>query len=151
MTDRTRTPILAPHYVAVIAGYADGLAAREIADKLGISERAVYWRTAEASRILGIRGARQSALVDRAFRHGYLTPSPRRLRPLPPRLIRVLDCAARGLSCKATAAELHIAERTAARHRTRLLEALDVHSAAHAVAVAWHAGLLGTPEQGSTK
>ncbi|MET9086135.1 helix-turn-helix transcriptional regulator [Streptomyces sp. NPDC004237] len=135
-----------PRGLQVVAGYARGLNIAQVAVELGIAERTVASHTHLAAKALGIRGARQAALVDYAYRHGYLTvDQPRRRPALTPRLEQVLDCAARGLSAQATAAELGIANRTARRHLERLRGALDVHTTARAVAVAWETGLRGRP------
>ncbi|MFJ8153930.1 LuxR C-terminal-related transcriptional regulator [Streptomyces sp. NPDC094468] len=131
--------------VEIIAGYACGLSAAQIAERLGIRERTVHTHTYVASKRAGIAGARQAALVEYAYQHGYLVAGQVRPRPsLTPRLEEVLDCAARGLGHRATAAELGIRPKTARNHRDRLHRALGVHTTARAVAVAWEAGLRTT-------
>ena len=133
---------LTPRGIQVVTGYARGLTVGQIAAELGIGEKTVASYTQRAAKMLGLKGARQAALVDYAYRHGYLTvEQPRPRQTLPPRLEQVLDCAARGLGARATAAELGIATKTARRHRDRLHHALGVHTTARAVAVAWEAGL----------
>lgn len=144
----TKTPPvgLTPRGVDVASGYARGLTARQIAAELGISEKTVTMHTHKAAKALGIKGARQAALVDYAYQHGYLTVDQARPRQtLTPRLEQVLDCAARGLGHRATAAELGIRPKTARVHRDRLHRVLGVHTTARAVAVAWEVGLRGQP------
>lgn len=146
MTNHAQAPLLQQTHIDVISGYARGLTVREIANELGITEKAVRSRTLTVSRSLGIKGARQAALVEYAYQHGYLAvPRHRRrnVKPLTPRLAEVLDCAARGLGFRATADELGIAGRTARAHRDRLHKTLKVHTTARAVAVAWETGLRG--------
>ncbi|MFI6249019.1 response regulator transcription factor [Streptomyces sp. NPDC051016] len=146
---------LTPRGVEVVTGYARGLRVAEIAAELGLAEKTIASRTHHAAKALGIKGARQAALVDYAYRHGYLTVEQPRPRPtLTPRLEQVLDCAARGLSARETAAELGIATGTARRHLERLHSALEVHTTARAVAVAWETGLRGgrrSPQEGPEK
>lgn len=135
--------VVAPRDIAIITAYAQGHTARRIADELDVSERAVYTRTQRLAKRLGIEGAQKPALVDYLYRHGYIAVSePRPLPYLPPRKVQILKCAARGLGYRQTAAELGIAANTASNHRQALLELLQVQSTAHAVALAWEAGLL---------
>lgn len=133
---------MTPRELDIVTGYAQGLTARNIGAKLGITERTVYTLTTRMAKRLGVQGARQAALVDYAYQQGYLNMTRRRVvPPLPRRLAEVLDCAARGLGLKETAAELSLSLRTVSRHRDRLHHWLGAHSTAHAVAVAWQTGL----------
>ncbi|MGW3152747.1 LuxR C-terminal-related transcriptional regulator [Streptomyces sp. NPDC001089] len=135
--------VVAARDVAIVTAYAQGHSARHIADELGVSERAVYTRTQRLANRLGIVGAQKPALVDYLYRHGYIAVGELRALPyLPPRKVEILKCAARGLGYRQTAAELGIAANTASNHRQALLELLQVQSTAHAVALAWEAGLL---------
>jgi DNA-binding NarL/FixJ family response regulator len=138
--------LLTPRAVQVIAGYARGLSVAQVAEELDIGEATVKTHTTRSAKKAGITATLQPALVEYAYRCGYLTMqrAPRR-PPLPPRLEQVLDCAARGLGHRATAAELGISPKTARVHRERLHRALGVHTTARAVAVAWETGLRVRP------
>lgn len=139
----SRTLRLTRRDLDIIAGYARGRTVAAIACALDTTEGVVKSRTDTLSRKLGITGARTAALVHYAYCHGHLVVIRRRhLPPLTRRTADVLACAARGLGRRATAAELGISPETVSTHRQRLHRALGVHCTAHAVAVAWEAGLL---------
>ncbi|WP_282700065.1 LuxR C-terminal-related transcriptional regulator [Streptomyces sp. CC219B] len=134
------------HELNIITGYARGYTADRIARELGVTGDSVQSTTSRLCRRLGIRGDRQAALVDYAFRHGYLTVyRPCILGPVPPRQLQVLQRAARGPGARATAAQLGIGIWSVKEYRRRLLHAVGARTMAHAVALAWQAGLLGGP------
>lgn len=133
--------------IDIIDGYARGHTLETIARDVHSSRTTIVGITDRLTARLGIKGARQPALVDYAYRHGHRTPTRTRdLPPLPRRLAQVLDCATRGLDHRAAAVELGLRPSTVRSHRERLLEVLGAHTIAHAVALAWEAGLRGDPD-----
>ncbi|WP_051854712.1 helix-turn-helix transcriptional regulator [Streptomyces sp. NRRL B-1347] len=141
------TPRLTRGQLLVIAGLARGHDTLRIASDLHTSPAAVRTLIRRAAARTGLKRRPQPQLVDFAYQHGYLTALPTERRPRPtyltPRLMEVLEGTARGLSLNEIAAELHISRATAHEHRRRLRKLLGAHTRAHAVAIAWQAGLLG--------
>jgi DNA-binding NarL/FixJ family response regulator len=134
----------------IITGYARGHTAAQIAGDLDTYEDNVRRRTTRLAKDLGITGARQAALVDYAYRYGHIRVARRRvLGPLPPRMAEALEFAAQGIGFRAMADALGISPFTARSHRERLRKALGATTVAHAVAIAWEAGLLGVPGERS--
>lgn len=132
--------------VEVIAGLARGRLAHEIGADLSISPRTVHGRILRAAARARIHGRPQPQLVDYAYRHGYLTHLTPELRraPVPAltrRLEEALDATARGLSLNEMAEEMEVGRDTANTYRRRLYRLLGASTRAHAVALAWQAGL----------
>ncbi|WP_329214852.1 LuxR C-terminal-related transcriptional regulator [Streptomyces sp. NBC_01485] len=135
---------LTPRDVEVIAGYARGHTVARIARRLYVSEETVRSRTHAMCKRLDIKGARQAALVDYAYRHGHLPVASRETAgALSQRLTQVLDCTARGLGHRATAAELRLSVATVRGHREQLRRCFQAQSLAQVVARAWEAGVMG--------
>jgi DNA-binding NarL/FixJ family response regulator len=69
-------------------------------------------------------------------------PAERKLNDLTPRELEVLRMIAQGCSTKELAGQLGIAFKTAACHRHRLMQKLEVHTASSLVRIAISAGLV---------
>lgn len=127
----------------------EGLSAAEVAAVREYARGRTPGRSARArvrwlSIRLGIPGT-PAALVDYAYRHGYLAPEvPRRRPDLPPLLVRQLECLAQGLGTRATSGELGVARSTVRQYKRRLLDAMGVKTSERAVAIGWETGLLRT-------
>ncbi|MFF0139701.1 LuxR C-terminal-related transcriptional regulator [Streptomyces sp. NPDC005227] len=129
--------------VELITYLSGGFVNEEIASLMGISDHAVKKRTTRMASRVGITGSRQQALVDYAYRHGYLTPKPcTPMQPLPPRLAQILTLMIRGLGFMAIAADLGISPWSVRAHQRRLHDILGAETNAQAVAIAWEAGLM---------
>ncbi|MEW2351471.1 helix-turn-helix transcriptional regulator [Streptomyces sp. NPDC006684] len=136
---------LTPVQLHVIAGLARGLTAPQIAADLRITHYAVYGRIASAAALVGIT-AQAPALVNYAYAAGYLrrlAPEPRPPAVLTPKLREVLRLTAEGRALREIARDLGLSVNAANERRRRLFALLGARSRAHAVALAWQAGLLG--------
>ncbi|MFI1535506.1 LuxR C-terminal-related transcriptional regulator [Streptomyces anandii] len=151
--DLTPAGRLTPAQIRVIAGYARGLQAAQIATDLGISPRAIRGHVGRAARRTGTTGRPYAALIDHAYRHrdfddfpdlAVKAATPPELR-LERCLRRTLECLARGMSTNATAQALGVSKATAREYRHRLYRRLGTTHPPHAVALAWQNRLLGPP------
>ncbi|MFC8676744.1 LuxR C-terminal-related transcriptional regulator [Streptomyces griseorubiginosus] len=144
---------LTPAQINVIACYARGQNAPQIAAVLGISPRTVRSYCKRAAICTNVEGRTLAALVDQAYRRGAFTDAhpdlarkaavtPPELR-LPHSLHRTLQCLAKGLSTQETAREFGVSPATVKEYRRRLYETLGTESAPQAVAIGWQNRLLG--------
>jgi len=87
---------------------------------------------------------------SRPARSATASPGPRIRLPLRPRRaltereVQVLSLIATGSTRETAAAELGLAPATVRRHATRIFAVLGARNAAHAVAIAHHAGVFGS-------
>lgn len=141
--------------VEVVTWMAAGYVVKQIGPMVGASKEAVRKQVNRTAERLGITGSLQPALVDYAYRHGYIaTEKPRKLNPLPTRQAKILDLVAKGLGYQEIAAEIGISPSSVRSHQRRIHKAFGAETNAQAVAVAWEAGLLrgsGVAASSSTK
>ncbi|MFD7793604.1 LuxR C-terminal-related transcriptional regulator [Streptomyces sp. NPDC059759] len=141
--------------VEVVTWMAAGYVVKQIGPMVGVSKDAVRKQVNRTAERLGIKGSLQPALVDYAYRHGYIKAAkPTKLRPLPARHRQILRLVAKGLGYREIAAKLDISPFSVRSHQRRIHKALGAETNAQAVAVAWEAGLLrgsGVAASNSTK
>jgi RNA polymerase sigma factor (sigma-70 family) len=100
---------------------------------------------AEVAEHLGISDARASQIEQRARSRMEGAPSsrPGSMRPVSPNELRVLECAALGMTTAATAAALNKSPETVKSQRRHLIRKLKAADITNAVYLATRAGLLG--------
>ena len=89
----------------------------------------------ETSRLLQFQGRTGNRETPAAAMRG-------RLKELTPRELQVLQCIAEGLSTKEIGSRLGITFKTAACHRHRLMQKLEVHGTSPLVRIAIASGLV---------
>lgn len=126
---------------------AGGGTSEEAAAVFGIKPDTVRSHMTRLSRRWNTPGAAVASanLVHRGFADGWLKVSQERMVPaaaLGAREMEVLGLLALGLSSDAIGERLGVSVNTVASHSARIFVKLGARSKAHAVAQAWHAGLL---------
>jgi DNA-binding NarL/FixJ family response regulator len=140
-----------PRCIQVVAGFARGKTNREIGKRLGISALTVKTHQRRIAAAFGC-GSR-AAIVDHAYRHGYLSglePEPREPATLTVREQQLLERMTSDLTTAEIGRDLGRSENTIKTRTRALFRKLKAADRAHAVALGWQQGLLpgGDPTHG---
>ncbi|WP_167828781.1 helix-turn-helix transcriptional regulator, partial [Streptomyces sp. MZ04] len=139
--------VFLPLDLLVIAGIARGVEERVIAERLGVALEVVRGSVRHSCWLLGVPGRRHDVLVAAVCAAGllsWLAPEPRLPVVVPAHLAVIVPLLAVGLSNAEIGRRLWLSldgVKSRVRSLLRLLGAVD---RAHAVALAWGQGLLGS-------
>lgn len=136
--------VFAPRTVRVIELIAAGVARRDTAARLGISEMVVTRHANRAAHALHVRAddRDRTALVNAAIREGVITLPAQAPPDMEGYLVETLEMIADGYTNAEISAELHLSVDAVKTRVKRILRVLDARHRAQAVAIGWQCGLL---------